>query len=88
MRRLDAYSWRARIQPVLLTALPCSLLGLAWLPSLPNLEKLIALIVGSGFPLLADQLARSWGKRLEQRLFAEWPAFRSCAGGLVREFVG
>jgi hypothetical protein len=68
----DKYSRRARIRPVLLASLPLALPVSAALPDLPRAHLLWSLALLSGVPLLADQLGRSRGKRIESRLFQSW----------------
>lgn len=68
----DKYSWRARIRPVLLASLPLVLPVTAALPALPRAQLLWSLALLSGVPLLADQLGRGRGKRIEGRLFQSW----------------
>jgi hypothetical protein len=68
----DKYSRRARLRPVLIALLPLALPLAAAAPTLPRTQWLWSLVLLSGLPLFADQLGRSRGKRMEQRLFRSW----------------
>lgn len=67
----DSYSRRARLYPLLLVTLPvgCSALllwpGLGW-------DKVAPIALAAGLPFFATSMIRSSGKRLEDRLVAEW----------------
>ncbi|MFF9485495.1 hypothetical protein [Streptomyces sp. NPDC014676] len=68
----DKYSRRARLRPVLIALLPLALPLAAGVQNLPRTQWLWSLVLLSGLPLFADQLGRSRGKRIEQRLFQAW----------------
>ena len=71
--KLDTYTRRARLWPVLLVALPGGLVGLSWFPSAETWwESLVGLFVLSGGLALLAQLGRDWGKRKQPRLFESW----------------
>lgn len=70
---LDAYTWRARILPVLLTSLPLDLALWAYIPDIPREWKTLSgILVAAGGLVLIAQLGRDLGKRIESRLFASW----------------
>ncbi|MFF7898835.1 hypothetical protein ACFZCV_08480 [Streptomyces sp. NPDC007920] len=68
----DKNNRRARLRPVLITLRPVALPIAASAPALPRTQWLWSLVLLSGLPLFADQLGRSRGKRIEQRLFLSW----------------
>jgi TIR domain-containing protein len=69
----DPYRRRARIAPALLAALPAVLLaGLAMPAAGSLLAEVAAVLLTGGLPMLADQLGRQRGKRIEPHLFESW----------------
>ena len=75
-RVLDAYSIRARWSPILLVVLPPLLLCFSLIPGLPASNKLWPLLAAAGVVVLADQLGRDAGKRLQQSLWSAGAARR------------
>jgi len=71
-RVLDAYSIKARWSPVLLVVLPLLLLCFSLIPGLPAWTKLWPLAGAAGVVILAYQLGRDGGKRLQSSLWATW----------------
>lgn len=70
---VGTYTWRARLQPVLIVALPGLLAGLAWIPQAKSWwEGLGGLIIGAGIPALLAEFGRDKGKRKEKALFEAW----------------
>ena len=70
---LDAYTWRARISPVLLTSLPLDLALWAYMPDIPSEWKVLSgVLVGAGGMALVAQIGRDLGKQLEPKLFDLW----------------
>ena len=71
-RVLDTYSIKARWSPVLLVVLPPLLLCFSLVPGLPAWNKLWPLLGAAGVVILADQLGRDAGKRLQPSLWHTW----------------
>jgi hypothetical protein len=71
-RALTPYTWRARIRPVLIAALPLALPVAVLVPEWPAARLVGALVLVCGLPLLLGQLCRSLGRRLETGLFERW----------------
>ena len=71
--KLDGYSFRARLAPVLLVLLP-AVLGIAvWIPVTTDAWKLFgSLGMSSALALLLVQLGRDLGKEKQQLLFDSW----------------
>ena len=69
---LDAYSIKARWSPVLLVLLPPLILCFSLVPGLPAWNKLWPLLGAAGVVILADQLGRDAGKRLQPALWDAW----------------
>ena len=70
---IDAYSYRARLQPALLVALPIALCVLALDPSRMLIGTAAwAVAAWAGGALLLAQLGRDMGRRREPELFAAW----------------
>jgi hypothetical protein len=67
----DSYTRKARLYPVLLVAVPAIASVLLLWPGLIQ-EKLLPLAVTTGLPFFATSWVRSAGKRLEDRLVADW----------------
>ena len=69
----DRYSWRARVIPVYITAMPAVLALVAWLPqSLALPTGAITTIVLVPLAYLASQVGADFGKRLEKHLWLMW----------------
>ena len=69
----DRYSWRARVIPVYITAMPVVLALVVWLPhSLALPTGAITTIVLVPLAFLASQVGADFGKRLEKRLWLMW----------------
>ena len=71
-RVLDAYSIKARWSPVFLAVLPPLLLCFSLVPGLPAWNKLWPLLGAAGVVILADQLGRDAGKRIQSALWDSW----------------
>jgi hypothetical protein len=71
-RAFTPYTWRARIRPVLITALPIALPVAVLVPDWPPARRVWALTLVCGLPLLLGQWGRSRGRRLEPDLFERW----------------
>ncbi len=71
-RILDTYSIRARWAPVLLVVLPPLLLCVSLVPGMPAWNKLWPLAGAAGIVILADQLGRDAGRRLQAGLWDSW----------------
>ncbi|MBI4445359.1 MAG: hypothetical protein HY645_05555 [Acidobacteria bacterium] len=70
---IDRYTFRARLQPALLVALPLGLTTMAWFPAgVAGWDVLWGLIVWSGGTALLAQIGRDGGKKKEPRLFEQW----------------
>jgi hypothetical protein len=70
---LDSYKLRARVWPVLLVVLPCTLAAVAWFPEAANWWTAFSgLLIASGIPALVAQLGRDRGVRKEKNLFDRW----------------
>lgn len=69
----DHYSYRARLQPALLTLVPVALAALTWAPPgarwLTTLWSLLGVV---GFTVFLANVARNRGKRLEPELWKSW----------------
>ncbi len=69
----DAYTLKARISPVLLTALPLTLTAICWRAAeLTNLKTVWSLALASGGGIFLAQLGRTRGKHFEPYLFDTW----------------
>ncbi|MFD5407092.1 hypothetical protein [Streptomyces griseorubiginosus] len=66
------YTWRARIRPVLIAALPVALPVAVLIPDWPPARRVWALVLVCGLPLVLGQWCRSRGRRLEPGLFELW----------------
>lgn len=71
-RAFTPYTWRARIQPVLIALLPLALPVAALAPDWPAARRGWALVLVCGLPVLLGQFSRSRGRRLEADLFKRW----------------
>jgi hypothetical protein len=78
-KQFDRYDWQARIYPAILVLLPLGLFLLVWMFNLgevPKAQDLVKLVPGSAIGacmlLFLAQLARSYGKKREQRLINDW----------------
>lgn len=70
---IDKYTFRARLQPALLVALPLGLTTMAWFPAgVAGWDILWGLIVWSGGTALLAQIGRDRGKAKEPKLFEQW----------------
>ena len=73
MKLFDHYSFRARLQPALLTLVPAALTALAWAP--PGARwptTLWSLLGGVGFTFFLENVARNRGQPTETALFNSW----------------
>ncbi len=71
--KIDRYTRRARVVPVLLVILPGALAAIAWFPEVKTWWGAISgLLIGCGIPGLLAQLGRDAGKRKEAALYASW----------------
>ncbi|HTE20312.1 MAG TPA: hypothetical protein VK689_18255 [Armatimonadota bacterium] len=69
----DKYAWQARIFPALLVLLPIGIAVIAWVPKIEDQVKpVLGILTGAGTLVLLAHLARSAGKRAEERLVAKW----------------
>ena len=69
----DRYSWRARVIPVYVTAMPVVLALVVWLPqSLALPTGAITTVVFVPLAFLSSQVGADFGKRLEKRLWQMW----------------
>ncbi len=70
---VDAYSWRARIAPVLVALLPMPLAVFVWFPDASLVARIAAI---GGVPALLlwllSEIGRDMGKRKEQELWKSW----------------
>ncbi|MET9734624.1 hypothetical protein ABZZ79_29505 [Streptomyces sp. NPDC006458] len=71
-RVLDPYTWRARVRPVLIAALPVALPLAVLVPAWSSARRVWMLVLVCGLPLLLGQFSRSRGRRLEPGLFDRW----------------
>ncbi|WP_458246833.1 hypothetical protein [Streptomyces sp. MAI_2237] len=71
-RTFSPYTWRARIRPILIAALPPALPVVVLVPDWSAARRVWALVLVSGLPLLLGQFSRSRGRRLEPALFEQW----------------
>ncbi|MFJ5775328.1 hypothetical protein [Streptomyces sp. NPDC093094] len=71
-RVLAPYTWRARIRPVLIAALPLALPPALLVPDWTAARGVWVLVLVCGLPLLLGQFSRSRGRRLEPGLFESW----------------
>lgn len=71
-RVLDTYSIKARWSPIFLVVLPPLILCFAFMPTLPAWNKLWPLLGAGGVVILADQLGRGAGKRIQSALWDSW----------------
>lgn len=70
---LDAYTFRARLQPALIAAVPIPLAIIAAYPGGPDWwTPLWTLLVACGATYLLAELGRDRGKRNEEELFRRW----------------
>ena len=71
--RVDTYSWRARIAPVLVAFLPVPLAVFVWFPGSSVVARIVA-IVGAPALLfwLLSEIGRDMGKRKEPKLWKSW----------------
>jgi len=69
----DSYSRTARLMPALLIALPISVTAIAAIPAAVSWwERLGSLVIASGVPVLATQVVRDGGRRVQEKLYAAW----------------
>jgi len=69
----DTYTFKARIVPVLVAALPLVLVAVVWQGGdLASWKALGSVVIACGGGVLAGQLGRIRGKRLEPGLFSRW----------------
>ncbi|MFH1614296.1 MAG: hypothetical protein ABIG61_04325 [Planctomycetota bacterium] len=69
----DTYTLKARIAPVLLVALPLTLIALCWrAEDMAKWKTVWSVVLASGGGILLAQLGRSRGKLLEPKLFEHW----------------
>jgi hypothetical protein len=67
------YPRRARLAPAVLATLPACVLGLFCLPAAGLSSGAVAILAGVGtLPLLAAQIARDHGRRIQAGLFRQW----------------
>ena len=71
--RVDTYTWKARIAPVLIALLPVPLVVYVWFPGSSVVAR-IATILGAPVLLLwlLSELGRDMGKRNEAKLWTSW----------------
>lgn len=69
----DHYTWRARLQPALITLLPIAFAAFAWAGmEEPWLSALWTVAGTGGFTYLLSMVARNRGKQIEPRLWQKW----------------
>ena len=69
----DTYTWRARLQPLLIVALPLVLSAFPWLSGIPGAWSILGeLFVWCGGAALLAQVGRDWGEKKESELFRLW----------------
>ena len=69
----DTYSRQARLQPALLALFPLFVTVAVWVPALYKFAAgLIGLAVACGAIVYLAHLARAWGRKAEDCLFATW----------------
>lgn len=69
---VDPYEFRARLQPVLLVAMPMALATMVFFEDFSLFQILIGVLGYLGFTTFLSQLARDQGKQKEPRLFEHW----------------
>lgn len=71
--KLDAYTFEARLLPVIITSLPIGLVVIALFPlKFLGWGLLAGLITSSGVGMLLAQMGRDLGKNKEKHLFDQW----------------
>jgi hypothetical protein len=68
---MDAYTWKSRVAPALLTAAPIIALGIALLPILSGVSKLWTILT-LGLTTYAALTARRAGNQIQPELLREW----------------
>lgn len=66
----DAYTWKARIMPAMLVALPAALVVFAYMPS--GAGVIYSLLTEAGVAFLCGSFTRRAGKSKEKSLFSRW----------------
>lgn len=71
--KIDGYSFRARLQPALITLLPVGLAAFAWLkPELGWLSAVWSAFGTCGLSFLLSMWVRTHGHRVQPKLWKEW----------------
>ena len=71
--KVDTYSWRARIAPVLVALLPIPLAVFVCFPGSSVVARVVAILVAPALLLwLLSEIGRDLGKRKEPKLWQSW----------------
>lgn len=73
LKQFDHFTFRARLQPAFLSALPVAIGILAWSqPESRGMYAVWSILTGAGFPFFLSTEARNRGKALEPELYKQW----------------